>query len=518
MYSMKYSSKNLEDLVTLLKRNYHLRSVLQLLLWDEQVNLPSHCGQDRAMQLEVLSEIHHAAATNPKIGILLKSLEKDAKSLNQKEQTIIRETRRIYDRAIKLPLDFVSKKTKAESESYSMWATARKNNDFKSFAPHLEKMLKFAKMESEYQGFKENPYDYWIDKHDPYMNQETIDILFTELKKGLLPLVKTIINSPIKADTSVLKTFPTSKQKSFVKKAVKKLGFDFQRGRLDKSIHPFCGGNPADIRITTRFHEDVPLDSLFSSMHETGHALYEQGLPKDTLGTPLSLAIGMGMHESQSRLWENQVGRSRAFWKYWEPIYRKYFLKQLKSVDSDTLYHIVNAVHLNPIRVDSDEVTYNLHIILRYELERKLFDGSLKVKDLPKVWKQKSQDIIGLSPKNDTVGVLQDIHWSGGHFGYFPSYTIGNMIAAQLWYTLLKQIPNLEKQFENGDFSALLKWLRKNIHQHGQQYKTMELIEKVTGEKLNPKYLIKHLQERYLPLYTIKLSNKKEKLLSKKAA
>ena len=254
--------------------------------------------------------------------------------------------------------------------------------------------------------------------------------------------------------------------------------------------------------MTTRFHVDNPLDSLSSSMHETGHALYEQGLPDEFAGTALGDAVGMAVHESQSRLWENQVGRSRAFWKFWEPKYREAFPAQLKDVSSETLYRAINKVGLTPIRVDADEVTYNLHIMIRFELERRLFDGSVTTKDIPDAWNEASTRILGYTPRNDAEGCMQDVHWSEGMFGYFPSYCLGNIVAAQLWYTIRDRIPDLDQQFATGNYRPLLDWLRKNIHSRGRRVFTLDFTKAVTGKELSTNDLVRYLKERYLPLYT----------------
>lgn len=490
-----------EELINHLKNAFYLKSSLGLLQWDEQVNLPPKSGNIRASQISALSEIVHNKLTDPKIGQWLDSLEANKDQLSSEQLTVLKETRRDYERSIKLPAQFVAKKAEAQSHSHSAWVQARQASDFKQFIPHLQKQLDFAIEEANIVKSHNNPYDYWIDQHDPGLNAQFIEGHFSQLKKDLLPLLVKIMNSPIKADSSIFKGFPIEKQELFVQEVVEKLGFDYSRGRLDRSTHPFCGGNPLDLRMTTRYHEDVSLDSLFSSIHETGHALYEQGLPQEEIGTPLAEAIGMAVHESQSRLWENQIGRSRAFWNYWEPRYRELFNDQLKTINSDLFYLTINSVERNPIRVDSDELTYNLHIILRFELEKRLFDGSLQVKDLSEQWNAASKEILGLTPKNDKEGVLQDVHWSGGHFGYFPSYCLGNILAAQLWHTMNQTIPSLQTSIAEGDFSPLLNWLRQNIHQWGKQYNTYELVQKVTGEPLNSKYLIDYLSEKYLLLY-----------------
>lgn len=490
-----------EALINHLKNAFYLKSSLGLLQWDEQVNLPPSSGDIRAAQTAALAEVVHNKFTDSNIGKWLDSLESNKDKLSHEQLTVLKETRRDYDRDTKLPAEFVAKKAEATSRSYLAWVEARKNSDFKQFAPYLQRQLDFASEEAKIVGSHPNPYDYWIDQHDPGLNAQFIEERFFELKKDLLSILSKILESPIKPDSSILKGFSIQKQETFVREVTEKLGFDYSRGRFDRSVHPFCGGNPLDLRLTTRYNENVPLDSLFSSIHETGHALYEQGLPKKYIGSPLAEAVGMAVHESQSRLWENQVGRSQAFWKYWEPRYRELFKDQLKNISSDLLYLTINSVQRNPIRVDSDEVTYNLHIILRFELEKQLFDGSLKVNNLPEKWNSSSQELLGLTPKNDKEGVLQDVHWSGGHFGYFPSYCLGNMLAAQLWYAVSSQMPLLQESIAQGDFSSLLKWLRENIHQWGKQFGFHELIQRVTGEPLNSKYLIKYLSERYLPLY-----------------
>jgi len=493
---------SLEKLIQRLKHVAQLDNILNILHWDEKVNLPPNSATGRAEQIKALTEIAHREFTDPTIGELLEELNAlPDESFSLPEKTIIRETRRDYLRAIKLPATFVAEKKTAESIGYHAWVKARESNDFSLFVPILEELLDLSKQEAAFVDPRIQAYDYHIDLHDQGLDAKIIQQLFIELKKDLLPLVKTILASSHKPRASILKNFPIETQKSFALLVAQKLGFDFSQGRLDVSVHPFCSGHSGDRRITTRFNENVPLDSLFSTIHEVGHALYEQGFAPENYGTPLGQAVGMAVHESQSRLWENQVGRSRAFWKFFEPLYRQQFPNALSSIDSEAFYKVINAVELNPIRVDSDEVTYNLHIILRFGLEKELFEGTVAVKDLREAWNQKSKELLQLTPKNDKEGVLQDIHWSGAAFGYFPSYTLGNMIAAQLWEVAKKTIPSLETSFEKGDFTPLLNWLRESIHQFGKQYRTQGLVQKVTGSSISTKPLINYLKERYLPLY-----------------
>lgn len=489
------------ELTSRLKRAQLLSSVGDLLGWDEQVNLPPDSADLRAAQRAVIAETQHAAAVDPRIGELLTEIEKGAAELNCDERVVLRWARRDYDRATKLPAEFVHTKAEQGSRGYHAWAAAKKKSDFAAYAPVLKKNIELACREATYLGYGATPYDYMIDRHDPGMTAVIIEKLFDELKTGLIPLVRAIAASKVKPNTALMRGFPVDKQRVFLREVTEKIGFNYQRGRIDVSLHPFCSGTGADVRMTTRFDADNPLDSLFSSIHETGHGLYEQGLDVDQHHTALGQSVGMGVHESQSRLWENQVARSRGFWKYFEPKFREMFSAQLGGVSSNDLYLAINAVEPTLIRVDADEVTYNLHIILRFELEKKLFAGALRVEDLPSAWNAASQELLGLTPSNDREGVLQDVHWSDGAFGYFPSYCIGNMMAAQLWYRALALRPQLEEDFARGDFSWLLGWLRETIHAQGKRLDTLGLVLQATDEPLTPKYLLRYLQERYGKLY-----------------
>lgn len=494
-------SPSLASLIARLKRANTLGSVLGLLQWDEQVNLPPASGDRRAAQLALLAELHHRAATEPEIGALLARLEQAPAAAESDEAVIVRHARRDYDRAAKLPVEFVAEKATLDSEAYHVWTRARAESDFALFAPYLQRQLDMARREAAYLGHADRPYDYFLDRFDPGLTEAQVEKLFAELRAGLVPFVREIVSSPIKAPEDLLQGFPVAAQDAFLREVTAALGFDYQRGRIDVAVHPFCSGDAADTRMTTRYKEDQPLDSLFSAIHETGHGLYEQGLPIDALGTALGEAVGMAIHESQSRLWENQVGRSRAFWRHFEPRLRAKFPGQLDSVSSEDLYLAINKVGLTPIRTQSDEVTYNLHIILRFEIERGLFAGRITVAELPEVWRKLSKELLDLVPENDAKGVLQDVHWSGGAFGYFPSYCLGNMIAAQFWAAVRRALPDLEGDFARGDFSRLLAWLRTHIHQHGKRHDTRELVRRVAGEEISPRHLLEYLRERYAPLY-----------------
>lgn len=511
------------ELTALIKRAHTLGTVGELLGWDEQVNLPPGAAEQRARQLAVLAEAQHAAASDRRIGEYLATLEAAGSNAGaspapaaatpagatavdaEGRRAVVRNARRDYDRATRLPADFVQEKALQESRGFHAWARAKAADDFPSYVPVLQKNLELARREAAYLGQADAPYDYVIDRHDPGMTSAVVATLFDELKRELVPLVRRIVGSPVaeRARTAAreLRSFPVDEQRKFLREVTSRLGFDYECGRIDVSLHPFCTGTGADVRLTTRYREDMPLDALFSAIHETGHGMYEQGLPREHLGTALGIAAGMAVHESQSRLWENQVARGHGFWKFFEPRLRQLFPRQMAAHSSEEFYLAVNAVEPTPIRVDADEVTYNLHIILRFDLERRLFSGDLDVRDLPEAWRAAAHELLGLKPESNREGVLQDIHWSYGAFGYFPSYCLGNMIAAQLWYRARAARPDLDGDFANGDFSWLLQWLRDNIHHQGRRHGALELVRRATGEPLSPRYLIRYLEERYGKLY-----------------
>ncbi len=495
----------LNELVSLVKRAHVFSTVGDLLAWDEQVNLPAGAAEQRAAQQSLLAETQHAAASDPRIGELLAGLESKSAELDAPAQAIVTQARRDYDRATKLPAEFVREKATQGSRGYHAWARAKADNDFAGYAPVLEKNLELARREAAYLGHRETAYDYMLDKHDPGLTAAAVEKLFAELKRELVPLGREIVAAPAAARAreaaARLQGFALEQQRVFLREVTARMGFDYSRGRIDVSLHPFCSGTGCDVRMTTRYKEDQPLDALFSSIHETGHGLYEQGLPAAHLGTALGIHAGMAMHESQSRLWENQVARSRGFWRCFEPRWRELFPAQTAHFSSEELHLAVNAVEPTLIRVDADEVTYNLHIVLRFELEQQLLAGELAVRDLPAAWRKASQALLGLEPTSDRAGVLQDVHWSDGSFGYFPSYCLGNMIAAQLWYVALATRPGLEEEFARGDFTGLLGWLRENVHAHGRRYSALELVRRVTGEELSPRHLMRYLRERYGALY-----------------
>lgn len=489
-----------DQLVTHLKRLDTLGSINGVLGWDEQVNLPPGSADLRAEQAALMAELLHAELSRPEVGDWLDTLQSGAAELSEDQRAVVRDAQRDYLQATRLPKAFVTRKTKAHSAGFHAWVKARQEDDFKSYIPYLETNLAIAREEA---ALMEAPhaYNYWLDQFDPGLDQATVESLFNPLLEETKTLVAQIEYSGFDISTEALRGFPVAEQADFLNEVVRAFGFDFEHGRIDQSVHPFCGGHPLDVRMTTRFHEDNPLDSLSSVMHESGHAMYEQGLRREHLGTALGSAIGMAVHESQSRMWENQVGRSRAFWRAWEADYRARFATQLANVSSEDFYRMINRVAVTPIRVDADEVTYNLHIMLRFALEKRFFDGSLEVADLPDAWNETSTRVLGYTPKNNREGCLQDVHWSGGAFGYFPSYCVGNLIAAQLWETIHAALPDIEDQIAAKNYAPLLGWLRENVHHRGRRHLTAEFVRVATGRPLSHKPLVAYLKNRYGPLY-----------------
>jgi carboxypeptidase Taq len=502
------NQNNLEKLKEELLELYHLSSAVSVLHWDETVYMPKKGGELRAKTIAEMSGLIHNKFVSPGFGKLIKSAKKDLDEgkLNDNDACIVREVWREYSREKKLPVEFVKELAELESRSEAVWAEARKKTDFKMFLPYLEKIVAMKRREAELVGYEKNPYDALLDLFEPNAKSEEISLIFFELKEFLVPFLQKIKKSKVRINEKVLRgDFPIEKQVEFNKAVAKKIGFDFESGRLDTVIgHPFTiHFHPNDVRITTRYNKKDLLSSVATTIHEAGHALYEQGLSKEHFGTPLSESISLGIHESQSRMWENVVGKSREFWKYFYPRMKKEFPSQFSKTSLEDFHRAINAVKPSLIRVEADEVTYNLHVIMRFEIEKELIDGSIEVKDLPKIWNGKIKEYFGLDVPNDALGVLQDLHWSGGMIGYFPTYTLGNLYSAQFYAKAKEEILNLEKEISLGHFEHLLNWLRKNIHIHGKMFSAEDLVEKVTGEKLSNQYFIEYIKNKYSEIYNL---------------
>jgi len=495
---------NVVRLKTELRKIASLGSVLELLEWDHQVFLPKGGQNLRATQTSAMTEVVHRARTNAELGRLIESLLAVEDSLKPDDRIVVRDAYRNYQRQTKIPEAFAAKKAERQSVAYQVWLDAREAKNFGLFADCLEEQIALCKEEAAYVGTHESAYHFWLDTFDPGLDVGLVERLFTPLGKALAEMIPPLLEAQQSRTTFSQRTFAIPSQRIFLNEVIQKLGFDFEHGRVDESVHPFCSGTGQDIRMTTRFFEHNPLDSLYSAIHESGHAMYEQGLPQSEFGNALGSCVGMAVHESQSRLWENQVARSEAFWHYWEPRYRQLFPDQMADITHEQWLNKILEVKCIPIRVDSDEVTYHLHIIIRFELEKALFDGSLAVKDLPEAWNAAYDKYLGFRPADDKVGVLQDVHWATGAFGYFPSYTVGTMISAQLWDSILKKSPDVVKKIKKGEYLPILTWLRDHIHAKGRSYPTHELVKVATGNPLSEQPLIEYLREKYYGFYGIR--------------
>lgn len=488
----------------------HLHQVTAILQWDQETYMPPAAVEGRSEQLALLEGIVHEKATSSEIGSLLEQLgstkenPKGDTDLPDIERDFLRVFRKEYDRAVLLPADLVTEAARAEGLSQAAWVEARKNNNYKTFMPHLEKMIDYAKRKAECWGFSSHPYDGLLDIHEPGMTEEAIDRVFIPLKTRLIQLVQQIGSKKAPPSDFLTREFPKELQARFGESVMKDLSYDLNQGRLDISAHPFTTTlGPRDVRITTRYFPTNMLSGLFSIIHETGHALYEMGFDDEIRDTSLGDGASMGIHESQSRLWENVIGRSHAFWKGQFPLLKQLFPTQLEDVSVDDFYAAVNRVQPSLIRVDADEVTYSLHVILRFELERRLFSGTLSVKDLPEAWNGLMQEILGVQPDSDANGVLQDVHWSMGAFGYFPSYALGNLYGLQFWNTLKSNIPDVESHIEQRNYGPILYWLRKNVHAHGCRYEPADLVLQITGKPLSAEPFINYLEHKYGQLYSL---------------
>lgn len=495
----------LADLKKHIKEVYLLHSIGGVLGWDERVNMPRQGGEHRANQLSYLSGKAHTLATDPKVGEWLSTIEGSGLLSDplSPDAVTVRELRRYYDKQTKVPTELVEKITHAETIGQGIWVEARKDSDFAKFLPQLEKVIELKKQYAEAVGYDDVVYDALLDDYEPGMKTKEVDAVFSAFRPALVDFIKAIANSPKKPDTSIIeRDYPVDRQRIFGEAGALAIGFDMTAGRLDTTAHPFCSGTgPGDCRITTRFNPNHLGQAFFGILHEAGHGMYEQGLPKEHWGTPMGDSVSLGIHESQSRMWENNVGRSKAFWQHFFPRAQQLFPNSLTGVEFDDFYFAINDVKPSFIRVEADEVTYGLHIMLRFELEQGIFDGSIKPANLNKEWSDRFTSYFGITPPNDAQGCLQDIHWSAGLFGYFPTYALGNLYAAQFFAKAKADIGNLEQMFAQGKFDALLSWLRKNIHSQGQRYRAPKLVEVVTGKPLSHEPFMSYLHEKFDPLY-----------------
>ncbi|MCU0708654.1 MAG: carboxypeptidase M32 [Pirellula sp.] len=497
---MMEASETWNRLLAHVRETALLESTAAMLEWDEHTGMPVQAAEYRAEQLMLLSGMIHQRRTDPKIGEWLKALADSslASEPNSPIGASIRCMRRDYDKHVRLPESLVKQIAKATSLGQQAWVLARKENAFQSFRPHLEEILSLRRQEADLlvdEGMTR--YDALLDQYEEGARISTLSDLFSRLRDALVPLIHEASLPKNQPHSSCLAgLFDLDQQRSLSRWVAEQIGFDFSRGRLDETEHPFCTTlGPHDHRILTRYHSDSFSSGLFGVLHEAGHGMYEQGLPAEWYGTPAAAAASLGVHESQSRLWENHVGLSREFWQWCLPHAQERFTN-LQQVTVPQMVKELNRVEPSLIRIEADEVTYNLHILIRFELEVDLINGSLSVADLPEEWNRKYQDYLGIMPTSDAVGVLQDVHWSAGLIGYFPTYTLGNMYAAMLFDAAERDIPDLKARIQIGSFLPLLEWLRDRIHVYGRRYAPMALIEKATGHSVTSQPLIDHLDRK----------------------
>ncbi len=480
----------------------NLTEIIEDLHWDQEVMMPKKGIEARSQELSTISGLRHQILISDELEDAISSLEDE--DLAEGQEAVLREIAREHRRAREVPQELIERISEVSSKALDTWKDARTEDDFEKVAPVLSELVDLKREYAAAIDPDEEPYKVLFKDYEPYIEFETMERILENLKEELVELVEQIRESEPDIETEAFKTqVSTEKQMEISREVVDRMGYDWERGRLDTSAHPFTSGNQFDCRITTRFSEDNLVEGLMASIHECGHALYELGLPQERYGTPLGASRDLSVHESQSRLWENHVGRSRAFWRYLLPELKER-TDAFDDIGIEDCYESINQVKEdNLIRIEADELTYHLHIILRFELERKLVNGEIEVKELPELWNQKMRDYLGIVPDSDANGVMQDIHWYQGSIGYFPTYSLGSVLAAQIYRSAEEGINDLEEKIEDGDFGPLREWLRENIHRHGQFFRTEKLVEKATGEEPTADYFLEYVKDKYGELYNL---------------
>lgn len=497
-------AKAFDDLLEYSRDLHALRSAAGLLAWDQETYMPGKAGEGRARSMAALSRVMHQRASDPRFADLLEASAADA-SLAPEEKALVRELKRDRDRTVRVPESLAAEIASTVSLSQRAWAEARPKEDTKTFNPWLAKVIALKRKEAECLGHEGTPYNALLEGYEPGARAEPLAAVLKDLKAALVPLLGRIMEKA-KGEKDPLAglDFPLDKQRAFNARVLADMGFDLEAGRLDESAHPFTEGlNPRDVRLTTRYSVSDPMSALFSTLHEGGHGLYEQGFEERWFGTPLAEAQGLGIHESQSRLWENQVGRSRDYWTRYYPLLKEHFPAQLASLNLDGFLRAINRVEPSFIRVEADEVTYNLHIVLRFELELALFDGKLDAGDLEAAWNEGMRRNLGVTPPSPSRGYMQDVHWSCGLLGYFPTYTLGNLRAAQLFAAARHDLPDLSGDIRQGRFAPLKGWLSDKIYRHGRRHSGDALMEAATGSRTDAGPFLAYLEEKYAALYGI---------------
>jgi carboxypeptidase Taq len=477
-----------------------------ILEWDEQVNMPANGNKERGEQLATLNRIAHIKFTSNGMGELLDSLSPVAVRLDpdSDDARLVRRAQRDYQIRIKVPPDYVAREARATSAAHQAWVNAHGASDFSMFQPSLQEIIDLKREYASYFAPYEHVYDPLLDQFEPGLKTHEVQQIFNGIRPQQTALIQAIATRPQVDDSFLHQPFSKDKQWEFGVEVITRYGYDWDRGRQDYAPHPFCTSfGLDDVRITTRIYPNQYGPGLFSTLHEAGHALYEQGISHALSRNPLADGASLGVHESQSRMWENLVGRSRPFWEYYYPRLQEVFPAQFGDVTLDRFYRAVNKVEPSLIRVDADEATYNLHIMLRLELEIALIEESLAIDDLPQAFDDKMEEYLGIRPPDEASGVLQDVHWSMGILGYFPTYAIGNLISGQLWERIQADIPDLDEQIRRGEFGDLLDWNRENIHRHGAKFDPQELIERVTGSTIKPEPYLQYLTGKFAEIYKL---------------
>ncbi len=501
-------SESLTQLKTRMAQMIRVGQAAGLIGWDQETYMPPGAANARAEQSAALSQVIHEMFVSDETGTLLAKAEQENAGLDadSDDARMLKKLRRDFDLQTKLPTELVTEMARHGSLTQELWKKARAENDYAGFRPALEKMFDLTRQKAEHFGYdKQNGhiYDALIDEYETGAKQKEIAVMFSDMKPGLVELLRKIMASKQPVDeTPIRGNFSTAKQRELTLTAVKAIGFDLNRGRQDEAAHPFCANfSRDDVRLTTRYDETFLQQALYASLHEAGHGMYEQGSPERFEATVLAGGVSLGVHESQSRMWENLVGRSRPFTEWFFPTVKAAFPEKFENETPERFYRAVNSVAPSFIRVEADEVTYNLHVLLRFELECALLEGSLSLDALPETWNAKMEEYLGITPKTDAEGCLQDVHWSFGLIGYFPTYSLGNLISTQLFAAVRRVYPDLDVQFRRGEFSNLLNWLRENVHGHGSKFLPDELIQKATGEKLTSRYYVEYMTQKYGDIY-----------------
>ncbi len=506
MSENKAYSPKMQQLLEFVAELEDLRNIEAVLGWDQQVHMPPGGAEERGLQSAALGRIMHEKLTSGEGGQLIADLEAEVGDLTAEtdEARMVKVAKRAYEKQTKVPLPLLIENIKTTSMAHSAWVKARAQSDFSIFQPYLEKIVDLRKQYADLFKPYDHIYDPLLDDYEPGMKTAEVKEIFNKLRPQQVELLKAIAEKEPPDNSFLKKHYKEELQEKFGRYVITRFGYDWERGRLDVTEHPFTTSfGQGDVRITTRYLKDDGGSALFSTMHESGHAMYSQGIPKKYRRHPLSGAASLAIHESQSRLWENLVGRSKEFWSFFYPSLQMLFPEHLGNISQDTFYRGINKVEPSLIRVEADEATYNLHIMLRLEIEIGLMEGTIEVKDLPEIWNTRMEEYLGIRPPDDAQGVLQDVHWSGGMIGYFPTYALGNLSSVQLWDKMLEEHPNIPDEIAQGKFDTILGWMREKVHQYGSKFEPQEIMLKATGSKITPEPYMKYLTTKYGEIYDL---------------